>query len=394
MSYPQRRPFESVPHSVVNRHSSASGPSFGNRGPHGAGAQKPAEIPKPYSYSRPPSVPSSGIGAGDSSALAPSTAVPAPISSFVHSAPATRSRSVSFGCDQGQVDPLYAAQYASAIMDNLRLDERHRPKLDYLHADGTQARINNTEKMRYILVDWMIEVHVKFRLVPETLFLTVELLDRFLQIRPVVKTELQLAAVTSMLIACKYEEVFPPPVGDFNYISARVYSNEQILAYELVMLADVAFNITFPTSYQFLTRMKNAVAADGTDISHRLSTQNATALKEAIALVAEGALLSYGLLRYSPSIIAAAAMYLARKYVMPSMSVSQVWSPALEHYSGYSWKDFELAAAMLNEVMERLPHMKSKGLYRKYDRPEKEHVSVLATREAARYVEQPSSMFA
>jgi G2/mitotic-specific cyclin-B, other len=42
-----------------------------------------------------------------------------------------------------------------------------------------QADIN--EKMRAILIDWLIEVHLKFKLLPETLFLTINIIDRFLE---------------------------------------------------------------------------------------------------------------------------------------------------------------------------------------------------------------------
>jgi len=37
------------------------------------------------------------------------------------------------------------------------------------------------EKMRAILIDWLIEVHLKFKLLPETLFLTINIIDRFLE---------------------------------------------------------------------------------------------------------------------------------------------------------------------------------------------------------------------
>ncbi len=53
-----------------------------------------------------------------------------------------------------------------------------------------QADIN--EKMRAILVDWLVEVHLKFKLMPETLFLTVNLIDRFLEAKPVTRRNLQL----------------------------------------------------------------------------------------------------------------------------------------------------------------------------------------------------------
>ena len=44
-----------------------------------------------------------------------------------------------------------------------------------------QRQDDINEKMRAILIDWIIEVHLKFKLLPETLFLTVNLIDRYLE---------------------------------------------------------------------------------------------------------------------------------------------------------------------------------------------------------------------
>lgn len=74
----------------------------------------------------------------------------------------------------------------------------------------SQANIN--AKMRTILVDWLIEVHNKFKLMPETLYLTVNILDRYLSMKTVNRRELQLVGISSMLIACKYEEIWAPQV--------------------------------------------------------------------------------------------------------------------------------------------------------------------------------------
>lgn len=68
-------------------------------------------------------------------------------------------------------------------------------------------------KMRSILVDWLIEVHRKFELTPETLYLTINIVDRFLSIMAVSRRELQLVGISSMLIASKYEEIWAPEVG-------------------------------------------------------------------------------------------------------------------------------------------------------------------------------------
>lgn len=76
---------------------------------------------------------------------------------------------------------------------------------------GSQPDLN--AKMRSILVDWLIEVHRKFDLMPETLYLTVNIVDRFLSLKTVPRRELQLVGISSMLIACKYEEIWAPEVN-------------------------------------------------------------------------------------------------------------------------------------------------------------------------------------
>jgi hypothetical protein len=66
--------------------------------------------------------------------------------------------------------------------------------------------------MRAILVDWIIEVHHKFELMHETLYLTMYIIDQYLSLQPVLRRELQLVGVSAMLIACKYEEIWAPEV--------------------------------------------------------------------------------------------------------------------------------------------------------------------------------------
>lgn len=86
--------------------------------------------------------------------------------------------------------------------------------------------------MRAILVDWIIEVHLKFKLLPETLFITVSLIDRYLEQIQIKRTNLQLVGVTAMLIASKYEEIYAPEVRDFVYITDNAYTKEEILQME------------------------------------------------------------------------------------------------------------------------------------------------------------------
>ncbi|KAK4710094.1 hypothetical protein R3W88_004607 [Solanum pinnatisectum] len=66
-----------------------------------------------------------------------------------------------------------------------------------------------SDNMRGVLIDWIIEVHDKFELKEETLFLTVNLLDRFLEKQVVAKNKLQVVGLVAFLIAGKYEEIAP-----------------------------------------------------------------------------------------------------------------------------------------------------------------------------------------
>ena len=89
---------------------------------------------------------------------------------------------------------------------------------------GTQEEIN--VKMRRILIDWLIDVHMKFKLVPETLFITVNLIDRYTQLKQIKRRNYQLIGVTCMMIASKYEDIYPPFIKDFIYVTDQAYTKE------------------------------------------------------------------------------------------------------------------------------------------------------------------------
>ena len=105
-----------------------------------------------------------------------------------------------------------------------------------------QAHIN--EKMRAILIDWLVEVHLKFKLVPETLYLTVNLIDRYLLGSPVERSNLQLVGVSALLLASKYEEIYPPELKDLVYITDKAYTQEQILGMEEKMVKALKYKMT------------------------------------------------------------------------------------------------------------------------------------------------------
>jgi len=99
------------------------------------------------------------------------------------------------------------------------------------------------ENVRAILVDWIISVHAKFKLLPETLYIAINLVDRYFSIFNVLKTEVQLVGVAALLIATKYEEIYPPTVKDFIYLTDNTYTRQQILTMEQNILFHLQFEI-------------------------------------------------------------------------------------------------------------------------------------------------------
>lgn len=102
---------------------------------------------------------------------------------------------------------LAAVEYVDDMYSYYKEVEKESQPQMYMHI---QTDMN--EKMRAILVDWLLEVHIKFELNPETLYLTVSIIDRFLSVKAVPKRELQLLGISALLIASKYEEIWPPQV--------------------------------------------------------------------------------------------------------------------------------------------------------------------------------------
>jgi len=143
--------------------------------------------------------------------------------------------------------PQVPTDYLPDIFHNLMKDEESvKPDSGYMKH---QSDIN--EKMRAILVDWLIEVHLKFKLMTETLFLTINLIDRYLSTKTILRTKLQLLGVSALLISCKYEEIYAPDIRDFVYITDKAFTKEEILVMEYDILKQLDFNITIPSSNRF-----------------------------------------------------------------------------------------------------------------------------------------------
>jgi hypothetical protein len=216
--------------------------------------------------------------------------------------------------DSRDVDnPLLCTEVVNEMYDSFRRIEIE-DGVDCAYMTN-QAHVN--EKMRTILIDWLIEVHLKFKMVPETLYLCVNVIDRYLQRKQVRRSKLQLLGVSALLASAKYEEIYPPEIRDLVYITDRAYNKHEILEMESAVVNALQFNFTVPTVHSFLCRYLKAAHADRTMV--QLS-----------CYLAERTLQEYCMLKYPPSIVAATAVLVARKSLN-----RHPWSPTLVKYTKY-----------------------------------------------------------
>ncbi|RVX15887.1 Cyclin-A1-1 [Vitis vinifera] len=168
------------------------------------------------------------------------------------------------------------------------------------------------------------EVAEEYRLAPDTLFLTVNYIDRYLSGNVMNRKQLQLLGIACMMIAAKYEEICALQVAEFCYITDNTYSKEEVLQMESAVLNYLKFEMTVPTTKCFLRQFIHAAQGNNKDPSLQL---------ECLAsYLTELSLLEYNMLCYAPSLIAASATFLARFILF---SAEKPWNSMLGHYTHY-----------------------------------------------------------
>jgi G2/mitotic-specific cyclin 1/2 len=205
-------------------------------------------------------------------------------------------------------DPLMVAEYVTEIFDYLKdLEEPTLPNANYMEYQDDLGW-----KMRGILIDWLIEVHTRFHLLPETLFLTVNIIDRFLSVKYCHLDRLQLVGVAAMFIASKYEEVLAPHVENFKHVADDGFTVTQILGAERYILSALNYDLSYPNPMNFLRRISKAENYD---------VQTRTLGK----YLMEISLVDHRFVGHLPSQVAAASMYLARMILEKGEWVRKSW---------------------------------------------------------------------
>ncbi|CAN0927411.1 CYCB2-4 [Linum grandiflorum] len=242
-------------------------------------------------------------------------------------------------------NPLAVVEY----IDDLYTFYRKSEVSSSVAPNYMEQQIDINERMRGILIDWLIEVHYKFELMEETLYLTVNLIDRFLAIHPVVRKKLQLVGVTAMLLACKYEEVSVPVVDDLILISDKAYSRKEILDMEKLICNTLQFNMSVPTAYVFMRRFLKAAQSD-------------KKLELLSFFLIELCLVEYEMLKYPPSLLSAAAIYTAQC----TLAGSSQWNKTHEWYTCYPEEQLLECSKLIVGFHQNSGSTRLTGVHRKY----------------------------
>ena len=192
-----------------------------------------------------------------------------------------------------------AGEYLNEIYKNLLEDEKSatfKPVFEYMKK---QEDINS--QMRAILLDWLVEVHLRFHLVPQTFYCCVFIIDAYLSQTQIKRVKLQLLGIAALLIACKIYEIHYPKLEKFTEITDNAYNVEELLEMENNILSVLKFDISSPTALEFYEIIAKAFNFD----------------KKQYYLgryFIESALIDDYLLKYSYSIIACACSYIVMKF--------------------------------------------------------------------------------
>ncbi|XP_018409484.1 PREDICTED: cyclin-A1 [Nanorana parkeri] len=254
-------------------------------------------------------------------------------------------------------DAIAVSEYIEEIHHYLREAEvKYRPKPYYM-----RKQPDITSAMRTILVDWLVEVREEYKLRNETLHLAVNFLDRFLSSMSVLRGKLQLVGTAAILLASKYEEIYPPDVDEFVYITDDTYTKKQLLRMEHLLLKVLAFDLTVPTINQFLLQYfhKHTI---GTKAEHLAMYMSELTLLEVDPF-----------LKYVPSLTAAATYCLANYTINKTF-----WPNTLQAFSGYTLSDIAPCLADLHRACHNAPHQPQQAIQEKYKAPKYMQVSLLA----------------
>ncbi|CAB3403304.1 unnamed protein product [Caenorhabditis bovis] len=205
-----------------------------------------------------------------------------------------------------------------------------------------------TVEMRAILIDWFNDVTNEYGLQQETLHLATSLVDRVLSKFCVEKHRLQLVGTTALMIASKYEEIYPPELKDFSHITADTFNVKQILMMEKYLLAQLDYVVSTPTIAWFASCFARKQEA-----SKRT--------KHAMEYMVDLSLMDYKMLVFRPSHIAAACLCFANV-----LTDCAPWSRELEQTTSMNIEQFAVILPELHKLFVEARTSEYSSMFTRY----------------------------
>jgi len=251
-------------------------------------------------------------------------------------------------------DDLTVPEYAEEIMDTLRKQEDPIQMKNFM---DKQKDVNT--RMRTVLVDWLIEVHRKFKLSQPTYFLAINMVDRFLATKTIKRTKLQLLGCTCLWIASKYHEIYAPEMDDFVYIADNAFSAELLTEMEVEVLKELQFELTVPTVLSYAERYAKISSY------YLKKERERKIISDLILYCTEHSVLTYDLCQQAPSLIGAACFVyscLSTKVFTQSLMERD----GLEEVIGYTMDELKPTMKILDKAVKNAKRSKHKALFKKY----------------------------
>jgi hypothetical protein len=239
-------------------------------------------------------------------------------------------------------DPNEVPEYAFTAFEYFRAREQAQPITDYINDQG---EIN--EKMRQVLVDWLVEMQESFQLAHETLYLAVVMTDLYMSKKTIKRDEMQLIGATSILLASKFYERYPPYLDDLVFVCDEAYSRDQFLKMEIKLIKELEFDINLPVSYLFLRRYAKIM---------KFTMPQLTLARYILEL----SLMEYQFCTESASKMASAAFLWSLKHF------GEDWNDALVFHTTYEKSELIPIVEQLSACVVRAPRKKLRTIFDKY----------------------------
>ncbi len=239
-------------------------------------------------------------------------------------------------------------QLVPAFQDNILIFLKSKEacySVDYEYI-SKQKDINC--RMRSILVDWLVDVNIKFKLLPQTLFMTTNVIDRYLSNHQVARNILQLVGIASLMLVSKYEEIYPPLVKEFVAVCDNAYTKEDILEMEARIITALEFDLTHTSSLTFLRHLQVKLNMEPKAFMFA-------------RYILENSLFDLMSLKYGNLILAAGAIFLVNKIFK-----IENWKLNFEELTTISESIAKSCAKDLYQIMQKIDSSSLTALKRKF----------------------------